>query len=287
MSDTFDTRMAEKYAALSPRLRQAADHVAANPIDTATRGLRAVAAEARLAPATFTRMAHGLGYANFEALREAMRAQLASKVRRFAERADDIRHEGRAGGPGLLARYRNACVGNIDSLCAGLDPAALERVADRLAAARRVVLVGGLGSLGPATYAAYMGRFLGPGWELAGQGGGSLGAALARLGSQDALVVITKPPSARASIRAAEVAARAGAFVVVVTDSLTCPALPHAAAHFIVPDETPNFFSSYVATVFLLETLVAMVARRVGPDVTERIARIEAQNRLLDEVVDT
>ena len=163
MSTPFDTRLAAKYATLSPRLRQAGDYVAANPVDTATRGLRAIAAEARLAPATFTRMAHALDYTSFEELREAMRGQIASKVRRFAVRADDIQHEPPEAAPGLLARYRNACVGNIDSLCTGLDPDLLEKTAARLASARRVVLIGALGSLGPATYGAYMGRFLGPG----------------------------------------------------------------------------------------------------------------------------
>lgn len=287
MTTSFDTRMAESYAGLSPRLRQAADHVAANPVDTVSRGLRAIAAEARLAPATFTRMAHALGYDSFEDLREALRIRLTGKVRRFAARAEEISQETAEGGPGLLQRYREACTGNIDRLCDDLDPAALDAAAARLAASRRVVLVGALGSLGPATYGAYMGRFLGPGWELAGQGGISLGATLAEMGPQDALVAITKPPSARATIRAMEAASRHGTYTLLLTDSHACPALPHATAHFIIPDETPNFFSSYVATLFLLETLVALVARQAGPGLTERITRIEAQSRLLEEVVDS
>ena len=76
-----------------------------------------------------------------------------------------------------------------------------------------------------------------------------------------------------------------GAFVLVVTDTHTCPALRHASARVVVPTESPNFFSSYVATMFFVETLMAMVAKRAGPAATERIADVETANLALGEVI--
>ena len=286
MPDTFDQRFAAHFTTLSPRLREAGAYIAANPVDTASRGLRAIAAESQMAPATFTRLAHALGFADFEALRDAIRAQIALKVRRFAARAGALQHE-EGGDESFLTRYRDACTANLAALTDAVDPAQLEALVSRLGTARRVLLVGALGSFGVATYAAYMGRFLGAGWEMAGQGGSSLASSLAGLGPQDVLLVITKPPSARNSIRAAEAAAKSGAHVALITDSRACPAMPHASTAFILPDDGPSFFSSYVATVFLLETVMGMVAKQAGPSVTERIAQIEAQNRLLGEVVDS
>jgi DNA-binding MurR/RpiR family transcriptional regulator len=129
-----------------------------------------------------------------------------------------------------------------------------------------------------------MGNFLGAGWTQAGRMGTSVGASLADLGEKDALIVFTKPPFAATSVRAAEFACERDVFVLVVTDTHTCPALRHASARVIVPTDSPNFFSSYVATMFLVETLMATVAKRAGPIATRRIADVEAANLTLGEV---
>jgi DNA-binding MurR/RpiR family transcriptional regulator len=132
-----------------------------------------------------------------------------------------------------------------------------------------------------------MANFLGDNWQLAGRMGASIGASLTDIDARDALIVVTKPPFARSSIRAAEMAQSQGAFVVVITDSHACPALRFASSGFLVPAESPNFFSSYVATLFLIETIVALVAARAGPSAMRHIADVEKRIRDLEEVIDS
>lgn len=285
MLNSFEERLASNYDALSARLREAGDYVAANPLDTATRSLRAVADESGLAPATFTRLAKALDYENFEELREAMRRRLERRQSSFADRAGALQSSASETQASLIGRAREACVGNIDRLVDEIDAARFDAIADALHAARRVVTLGGLGSTAIAEYAAYMGQFLGAGWTPAGRMGASVGAALSDLGPEDALVVFTKPPFSTISIRASELAQKRGAYVLVVTDTHACPALRHASARVVVPTVSPNFFSSYVATMFFVETLMAMIAQRAGPTATERIADVETTNLALGEVV--
>ncbi|WP_238366726.1 MurR/RpiR family transcriptional regulator [Mesobacterium pallidum] len=282
MLSSFEERLASNYEGLSARLREAGDYIAANPLDAATRSLRAVADHSGLAPATFTRLAKALDYDNFEELREGMRRRLQRQQASFAARADALQD---AGNETLIQSNRDACMRNIDRLAEEIDTARLGEIADQLHSARRVVVLGGLGSTGVAEYTAYMGNFLGDGWMAAGRMGASIGAALADLDGADALIVITKPPFAATSIRAAEFAKARGVYVVVISDTHACPALRHASARIVVPTESPNFFSSYVATMFLVETLMAMVAARAGPAATDRIADVEGANRALGEVV--
>ncbi|EAQ13169.1 RpiR family transcriptional regulator [Maritimibacter alkaliphilus HTCC2654] len=277
--------MASNYDALSARLREAGDYIAANPLDTATRSLRAVADHSGLAPATFTRLSKALGYENFEELREGMRRRLERRQASFAARADALQGASDGGSADLIRRTREASLTNIDRLTDEIDTAKFDTIADHLHAARRVVLLGGLGSTAIAEYAAYMGNFLGDNWMPAGRMGASVGAALSDLDRRDALIVFTKPPFANTSIRAAEFARARGVYVLVVTDTHTCPALRHASARVVVPTESPNFFSSYVATMFFVETLMAMIAQRAGPTATERIADVETANRALGEVI--
>lgn len=285
MPQGFEHRLAEKYGELSARLQQAGDYLAANPLDTASRSLRTVAEESGIAPASFSRLARALGYEGFEDLREAMRVQIGRRVSSFAARAEDLRQTQGEQPQVFLDNARASAIANLNQLAAGIDTAQLEQTAARLATARNVLILGALGSTGIAEYAGYMGNFLGPNWKQAGRMGGSIGSAICDLTDRDALILITKAPYATVSIRAAEEARAQGAYVMVISSSHTCPALRGADSGFIVPSEGLNFFSSYVATVFLLETLVAMIARSSGPETSERIAEIERQSRVLGEVV--
>ncbi|WP_253732304.1 MULTISPECIES: MurR/RpiR family transcriptional regulator [Thioclava] len=284
MSGSFEQRLAAQYGNLSTRLREAGDYIADNPVSIATRSLRTLASESNLAPATFTRLAHALEYENFEELRETMRDQIGRRVSPFADRADRLQKDAVDPQSSFLNRYAAATQDNIAALSAAIEPGRLEAVADKLAAARRVVLLGALGSTGIAEYTAYIANFLGDNWELGARAGSSLGATLAGLDERDAVLVITKPPFARSTIRSAIHAHEQGAYVALITDSRSCPALHAADETFIVPTDSPHFYTSYVATLFLLEAILALVAKRAGPRATERIAEVERRNRLLDEV---
>lgn len=282
--DSFEERLAAHYANLSARLRQAGDHLLANPVDAATRSLRSVAAEAGLPPATFTRLAQALGYAGYDPLRDSLRRRISRHVHPMSDRAGRLQTDHGADGD-FAAAHLAACTGNLDRLGQGLDRALLSRSADRLLAARRVLLVGGLGSGAAVDYLAHIAGFCFDGWSVAGRPGQSLGTALTGLGPEDAMLVITKPPFAATTIAAARVASGQGAFLVTLTDSYACPALALADAGFVVPSDSPHFYSSYVATIALVEVLAGLLVSRAGPAAQARIAQVEDNLRQLNEVL--
>lgn len=287
MDRTYAKRLTSQYDRLSDRLRQAGDYVMANPLNTATRSLRSIAAEAGLPPATFSRLSRRLGYASFEALRDEMRARIDQKIDRsgssFADRARQLQQDHPTGTLDFLVAHGNACLRNIQTLAAEIDTAQLEETVGRLHDARRVVLLGALGSTGIVEHMSYMATFLADNWSLAGRMGASVGSALTGLDCRDALVIVTKPPFARKSILAARQARAQGVYVVVITDSHTCPALAEADTGLLVPTESPHFFSSYVATLFLIEAIIGALAARSGPEASQRIAEVESRNRQLEE----
>ena len=98
------------------------------------------------------------------------------------------------------------------------------------------------------------------------------------------MIVLTKSPYAEASVRAVRVARTNGFTTSVLTDSHACPALEVADHPFIVPSQTANFFSSYTATLVLIETMMSMLVSRVGPEAEARIRATEEQTRKLTEV---
>lgn len=276
--------VSQRYGGLSGKLRVAADFVVANPGDVATRSLRAVARMSGVSPATYCRLAHALGYRSYEELREHHRADLGRRVTSFSERARILRHspKGKSSAP-FLDRQTSACMGNLSAQLREMDYSRLAEIVARLSNARRVLLVGALSSAAIVDYFAYLASWFADGWSVAGRNGVVLPAALSGMRKDDVVVVLSQAPFARRSIAAARLAAEAGVAVVVITDSHTCPAARHATYTLIVPSDSPQFFSSYVATMVLVETIIGMLVAGAGPEAESRIAEIEKRNRQLDD----
>jgi len=183
----------------------------------------------------------------------------------------------------MLERQGRACVANIEQFLDRTDPEKLEQAATLLREANRVVLVGALASTGITEYMAYLANYFAPNWLLAGRMGASMGSQLATLGHGDVVFIVTMSPYTQRAVSAAELARASGCAVLVVTDALGCPALRNATHGFVVPTDSPQFFSSYVVPLVLIETLIAMIVAGSEADATAAIQRVEAKNQKLGE----
>lgn len=283
VSDLEDV-LVRKYARLSARLRDAADYLRAHQIDVATRSLRVISEQSGIAPATFSRLARALEFEDYEAMREVLRRALGRKSPSLSDRVAALQASADAEGSApFLHRQSEACAANIRALAQTLDLTRLDRCVELLDKAPQVVVAGALSSRGIAEYAAYLGHYVSPRWRVLAQPGTSIAADVSDLGDGDVLLAITMAPFAASSLAAAEHAAAAGAHVVVITDTLHCPALGHAGISLVVPTGSPQFFSSYAAALVLIETLIGMLVARRGPAAQVRISRIETLGGALGE----
>ena len=281
---SIEERISKSYSGMSDKLQVAADYVAENPIDIATRSLRSVAATSGVSPATFSRLARALGYDDYEQMREDGRTAVGRKMASFSERAHTLRTgsqppENRV----YLHRQAAACIANIESLERDITNEQLTAAVDALHNARSVLLVGSLGSSGIVDYFSYLVHWFCETWQVAGRNGTTLSASLARMGSRDAVLAISKAPYARRTIAALKAAREKGVATLLITDSHSSPALEFTDHAFIVPTESPQFFSSYTATLALIETLVTMLLTRAGPEAEDMIRAAETQTKSLGE----
>lgn len=280
---TIEDKIAAKYSNLSNKLQVAADFVVANPVDVATRSLRAVSGASGLAPATFSRLSRVLGFNSYEEMRELSRNRVGQQLTSFSEHVSRLQAEEEISQSPFLKRQAQACVANIEALGADIDLDRLDQAVDHLHAAHNRVMFGAFSSTGIAEYFAYLGSYFSTGWHVAGRGGASISTCMVNLGAHDVLVVITKPPFARLSIMAAEMGREKGAYVIVITDTHKCPALKNADAGFILPTGSPQFFSSYATTIVFIETMIGMLVARAGPKAGAHIKEVETRNRRLGE----
>jgi DNA-binding MurR/RpiR family transcriptional regulator len=282
VNQTLQDRIAAGYAGLSTQLRRAADYVAAHPMDVASRSLRAISVASELPPATYSRLARALGFDGYEQMRELCRLTVEQRVDGFADKAKRL-GQGDSSAAGIIERQTSAVIANIQALQAELDPTRMEAAANALGRAGRVVLFGAYGSTGIVEYLAYLAHYSRGNWMLAGRMGGAMGASLVDMKQGDVLLVVTKSPYARRSIAAVDLARQQGAQTIIITDSHSCPAIAHADFAFIVPSDSPQFFSSYAATLTLLECLMALVVSRDPEGSSQRIREIEQRNDALGE----
>lgn len=281
---TVQDRINGSYAGLSDKLKVAAKFVSENPAELATRSLRSVAQTSGVSPATFSRLARALGYRDYEQLREEGRLAVERQMSPFSERAANLRAQARQKpGRALLEHQSAACIANIETLVAGVDRAALERAVQQIDHAETVLLVGSMGSAGLIDYLGYMGQWFKPNWKVAGRNGIELSATLSRIGERDVVVALVKAPYARRTIAALKAARAQGAKTVVISDSSTSPALQFANHSFIVATQSPQFFSSYAATLVLMETIISMLIARAGSDAEDKIRAAEQTIECLGE----
>ncbi|MCY6382622.1 MurR/RpiR family transcriptional regulator [Hoeflea prorocentri] len=284
---TVNDLIALHYENLSPQLRLAADYIADHHHDVASRSLRAVAASSNLNPPTFSRLARALGLQSHEDMRELCRKEIKYRSLSFAEKATALRMEEKDGDDAdqtpFALRQTASAVRNINQFANELDVKRLRLVADRLVKSKRVLIAGSMASAGFAEYFSYLANLAFTNWHVVGLDGTSLATSMTGLENHDAVVIIMKHPYARRSVDAAQIAFEAGAFVIIVSDSISCPAFRYASHYFIVPTDSPQFFSSYIATLLLLETLIGMVIRRSGLEASNRIEEVEMNNHRLHE----
>ena len=256
-------------------------------MEVATYSLRAVSGRAGLAPATFTRLSQALGFSSYEEMRDLCRASVGRQALSFTQRAELlVQEEQSADKLSFFDRQLAASLNNLSVLGDGVDKDRLSDVVKTLNAAQEVHLFGAFSSSGLVEYFAYLARYFAKNWRVVGRMGASLSSSLVDLSEDDALIIITKSPYAKRAIVAAKMAHEAGAYVLVITDKHSCPALEFASSYFIVPTDSPQFFSSYAATLVLIETIVGMLVLRAGADARARIEEVETRNHLHGEFWD-
>jgi len=228
-----------------------------------------------------------VGCKDFEELRELCRVDLKRNALSYAEKAKVLQKaepvNKDVGSGTFIVHQAQAAVGNIDRLVSIIDSKVLSQVADRLISAKKVYLVGAMSSRAFVEYMAYMADMAFTNWRVVNQRGTGIAADLSTIGEQDVVLAVSKHPFARCTIEAAKIASDKGAYVVGITDRVDAPILKFTDQGLYVPTESPQFFTSHVATLVLLESLIGMVIRRSGDEAQQQIQAVSQANQLLGE----
>lgn len=267
-------KLAHELSDMSPQLRKAAEYVLNNPNDVGVSSIREIADSADVKPNTLVRMARAVGFEGYEDFRRPFREVLRAGGESFPDRARWLQSIARGGRHGkLLSGMAASTIENIEQLFSDITAGQLKAAADLIVEARCTYVLG-VGILSALAHNfAYLARM---GFEtvVAVPRDGSLPIDdIAKAGPADVVLAMTFNPYRIEVVDAVRHAKAQGAAVIALTDSRASPIAVGAAHIFIVPTETPQFFTSAVAAAALLETLMAFVTADADDTVVEKIER--------------
>ena len=262
-------RLTEAYPDLTPQVQQAAQHVLDYPGDVAVLSMRQLAAQAGIKPNTLVRMARILGFDGYDDLREPFRHEVTRTGTSFPDKARWLQTiaEGKHHGD-LLAELASSNLAVVEQVFADLDTAELKTVADKVLASVRTGVLG-VGALQPlAEHFCYVGSMALTGLVALPTNGGLPIDDASRMGVDDVLISMTFAPYRVEIVEATRLAAERGATTALLADHT-----------FVVATDTPQFFSSVVGVVALLEALLSFMVADSRSDATGAIAEFHEHRR--------
>lgn len=264
----------QRFATLSPALRQVAKYVLDHPNEVVTGSMRTMGVRAGVPPSTLVRFAQHLGYDGWPQFKQAVAQEMGLGSEAYGDRARTLL--GKASDKTLADEIFQVHHANLDATQRH-SSGGLSKVAAILEKAPSVHAAGFRACFPIAFSFVYVYRLFRNSVHLIDGQGGSLEMQQRAMAKGDALIVFSFAPYSREALQVTEAAKKAGCRVVAITDSSASPLSLAADATLLFGIQSPSFFPSIAAGLALTESLLELLASRAGAPVVQKIERAEAQ----------
>lgn len=265
----IDERIALCRESLPPQERRAADALLTHLDDLATYRAAELASLAGVSKATMSRLFRSLGFADFDEVRDHMRALRTAGEPRRTE-----------GTPSLAGHVAS----EAEAIRHLLETVPIDAAVTLLADARRVLVVGWRNSYPVALHLREQLAQIRPSVTIGPQPGQTVGEELAGLGVDDVVVAVgfrRRPAGFGAFVGDA---VRSGAGVIVMADPTGATHLRRARVALECPVQSALAFDSYAAAMSLVSVLADGVLERRGRAGRERASAIASAYDRLAEI---
>lgn len=278
-ADQLLKKLTDRRDQMTPQLQRACSYVLEHPVDVALLSIRKAAAAADVTPSTLTRLAKELDFQRYDQFRQVF--QDAVQSRRpvtFSKRALSLQDMANASPDNeIFFNYASAAALDLENFFQPVNRQRLQDAARLVVEARRVFAIGFRDTFSCAYHFAYVGRIAMPHVSLVRGLEGTLLSELADIGPKDLVVAFGFNPYSAEIVKALEIVRDSGARLIVVTDTLRSPLAGAADIVFTVGMTTPHYFPTILASMALVEVLLAECVSLGGPRMLASIKRFEAK----------
>lgn len=245
--------------------------------DSLVSGLQSItklAEDASVSTPTIIRLARKLGFDGFPALQNAIREEVAARMKQPLAKLDAW--DGDSARDHIVSRFAVAVSQNINRTLDRLDLAEFDRVATLLSDPKRhMFLLGGRISRSNAHYFFNHLQIIRPNVSLLDSSPSVWPQSLLDMNAQSVLVIFDIRRYEKELERLAVLAAQQGASIVLFTDQWGSPIEKHAAHTFRTMVEAPSSWDSTLGITFLIEALIADIQSRSADTSAGRIKAME------------
>lgn len=256
----FLERLDQTTGDLPKRLKQCAAFTRRHLHLIAVSTVSEMADASGVAPSVYMRFCQSLGFSGYSELQALFRAKFTEFRPDYEERMARLRKDGQVSTGGLLADFSESGQKSLLSLANTVTSESLDRIAQGLAAARVVHLIGMRRAFSIVSNMAYLFEKLGVPSQL--HTGTALLNADRTLFAGDALFSVTFAPFSREVIALSESASKRGVAVYGLSDSDRCPVADWATEMLIAREDEVAGFRSPVASITLTTALAVAVKAR-------------------------
>lgn len=262
----------DQLPALSPELKKAAAFVLEEPNSIGVNSARQVARAAGVKPNTMVRLARSLGFDGYDSFRNLFQEQILNAEMGFQDRARWLQSLSRKGDLGrLYADLASVAITNVETTLATTDSSAMQQAAKAILAADKRFMLGVGINHALAESFCYLADMASVAITPVPRFGSLAIDDIAHAGKGDVLIAVTFKPYRREVTTAVSQARKQGMTVIGISDSPASPIVTGADHSFVVETDTPQFYTSTIATMALLETLMAFVVAGSKDHTVQRI----------------
>lgn len=271
-SDPLREQIIAQFDGMSAQLQQAARYLLEHPEEVALVSMRELARLAAVQPATMTRLAKVLGFQGYNEIRAHYAQTVRQRNDGFAAKVRQ-RDGQAASAPGsdIAHHMLHGLSAQIAALC---EPEPLQRLtamAERLAAAKKIYVLGLRSSHAVAWHFHYVMSLLGERSVHLDGPAGTGGDALIRAKPDEVLLAISINPYARDTLTLAQLAKDKGLAVLSITDSEVSPLVSISEHTVYCATESYSFFHTLAPALAVSEVLCTLLAERDRPATLEAL----------------
>ena len=275
-ADALRSELLLRYDSLSRRLQQIGRYVLDHPNDLALETLAVIASRCDVQPSAIVRFAKVFGFDGATQMQRLFRNELvegqaapgyAERVRQLKAATDKPVQAGL--GP-LLAEFVEGSTLGLNGLAHSVSHEALDKAVRLICEAETVHAVGVRRSFPVSSYIAYSLLQTGKRAVLVDGAGGLTLRQMRTLTERDLVIAISFQPYAEETVAAVHVAARRGARIIAISDSLVSPIAKPADVVLQVREPEVRGFRPLAGSMCLAQTLIIAVAiATTGQDVPQ------------------
>lgn len=265
-------RLQQTLYSMPPEIQKAATFLLEEQASIGVQSARQQAHAAGVKPNTMVRLARLLGFDGYDSFRAVFRQDLMRADNGFQDRARWLQSLSRKGEHGrLYADMASITLENIETTLSATDAQTMRAAAQALLKARHRFMLGvGINHALVESF-CYLASMASIPMEAIPRYGSLAIDDLAHARAGDVMLAITFKPYRREVTSAVDQARAQGVKIIGISDSPASPIVAGSEHGFVVQTETPQFYTSIVATMALLEMLMSFVVAESKSDIVNDI----------------